>query len=620
MELAIPAVALGLLYVVSNQKSKNENFRNRSQLPNVDVPNRNYYNDQNVAYPGEYPVISETDQSSELSTTNRYDNGGGTYTDKFFNPQMAIENKQATKSQEYLSLTGDKVNASYFEHNNMVPFFGSNTRTRIIDENANEQLLDSYSGAGSQTIIKKEQSPLFAPNENQQWAYGAPNMSEFYQSRVNPSNRMANVKPFEEEHVAPGLGLGYTSSGAGGFNSGMMMRDAWLDKTADQLRVDNKPKATGLSLFGHEGPANSYVKTISNQQHMGIMEKHRPESAFALDTRSLDGTFSSGGAIDGSTDIGRLFTTGGASKGQPMRAIPVQRNVSRPEISQTYSGIAGSSNSAAYIPGEFMPSHNQQLGEVPLSVANANGRNYATDADYGIKSKMAYPNNRSANKQDSYFGMVSGSLGAAIAPLLDALRPSRKENILGTLRPYQNPSTTVPQSYIFNPADRPAATIRETTEHSINHLNVNANQSGGAYMVSDQQVAYTHRNETSDFSYVGNASAGERSRQMTSYEANYNQRNNDIKASTIDGYMVQGNMSLLNGDVNMRQVGRDNLLKSNRAVIGTMPNQTPDSNLMGRVAGNSNSLYQNINLDRNTPDITSMLQSNPYVVDYKRSL
>ena len=614
MELAIPGVALGLLYIVSSQKSKSENFRNRSQLPNVNVPNTNY--------PDEYPVTSpDTQQTSELSTNNRYDNGGGTYTDKYFNPNVAntLLGAGASNNPQFYSLTGEKVDGSYFQHNNMVPFFGSNNRSRLIDENANEGLLDNYSGAGSQTISKKEQSPLFAPNENQQWAYGAPNMSEFYQSRVNPSNRMANVKPFEEEHVAPGLGLGYTTGGAGGFNSGMMMRDAWLDKTADQLRVDNKPKATGLSLFGHEGPANSHIKSIATQEQMGIMEKNRPETSFALDTRSLDGAFAAGGAA-GSAEIGRLFTTGGAEKGPMMRAIPVERHVSRPEISQTYGGIAGASSSAAYIPGEYMPSHNQQLGEVPLMVANANGRNYATDADYGIKSKMAYPNNRSANKQDNYFGLVSGNLKAAIAPLLDVLRPSRKENVVGTLRPYQNPGTTVPQSYIFNPADRPAATIRETTAHSKNHLNVNANQLGGAYQNTEHKVAFTNRNETGDYYYAGNASAGEGNRQMTSYEANYNQRNNDIKASTIEGYMVQGNMNLMNGDINMRQVGRDNMMKNTRAVIGTMPYQSPEPTNMGRVAGNANGLYSNIQMDRNTPDITSMLQSNPYVVDYKKAL
>jgi len=609
MELAIPGVALGLLYIVSNQKAKSENFRNRNQLPNVDVPNRNY--------PEELPIVSsDSDQTSQLSTANRYDNGGGVYTDKYFNPNM---NKSASQSemddtaltgQQFYSLTGDKVNASYFEHNNMVPFFGSNLRTRINNENSYEGLMDSYTGSGSQTISKREQAPMFSPSGAQQWAHGAPNMSEFYQSRVNPSMRMANVKPFAEQQVAPGLGLGFTNEGAGGFNSGMMMRDSWLDKTADQLRVDNKPKATGLMLFGHEGPANSYVKTNATNEHMGIMEKHLPDQSFALDTRSPSDP----------RDIGRLFTTGGVEKGQTLRAIPVDRYVSRPETAVAYAGGAGYQNEASYIPGEYMPTHNQQLGAIPLAVANANGRNYATDADFEIKAKKAYPNNRTSNNQDQYFGMVSGSIGAAVAPLLDMLRPSRKENVLGTLRPYQNPSSTVPQSYIFNPADRPAPTIRETTEKSKNHLNVSSTHSHGAYQVTGHNPTHTNRTETDDFYYAGVASAGARTRQTVSYEAGYNQRNNELKSSTNIGYTPSGNMNLLNSDINMRQVSRDNMLLNERAVIGTMPYQSPDITNIGRAAGSSNNLYANINVDRNTPDITSMLKSNPYVVDYRSAL
>jgi hypothetical protein len=84
--------------------------------------------------------------------------------------------------------------------------------------------------------------------------------------------------------------------------------------------------------------------------------------------------------------------------------------------------------------------------------------------------------------------------------------------------------------------------------------------------------------------------------------------------------MVQGNMKLLNGDINMRQIDRDAMLKNERAVIGSMPNQIPDPINMGQPSGNSNKLYSNINMDRNTSDITKMLKSNPYVVDYKSAL
>jgi hypothetical protein len=204
-----------------------------------------------------------------------------------------------------------------------------------------------------------------------------------------------------------------------------------------------------------------------------------------------------------------------------------------------------------------------------------------------------------------------------VAPLLDILRPSRKENVIGTLRPYQNPSTTVPQSYIFNPADRPAPTIRETTENSKFHLNVNRNQNGGGYEVTEHQPSETTRQTTGDFYYAG--IAGSDKKQMKSYEAQYNQRNNDIKSATIDGRMVPGNMSLLNSDINMRQVSRDEYLKNSRVVVPKMPAQSIDVANMGQLQGQNN-LYQGIQMDRNSSDIYDVLKSNPYVVNYKNAL
>lgn len=598
MELAIPGIALGLMYIMKGQSNntseQEESFANQNALPNTDIPNRNY--------PDEYPIRNEElDQTSALSTVNQFENGGSVYTDKYFNANMVAKREQGTNEQtEFYSLTGEKVGGSYFSHNNMVPFFGAKMRTQGAGPNSNEGILDNYVGNGSQTISKKEQAPLFAPNDNQNWATGAPNMNDFYQSRVNNSMRMANTKPFEEQRVAPGLGLGYTNDGAHGFNSGMMARESWMPKTADEMRVATNQKSSGHVLLGHEGPAYSSIKNIATQEQMGVMEKNRPDQSFELGQD-------------------RWFTTTGAVKGEMLHSMPIDRHVTRPETAVSYSGAAGSQNSATYVPGEYMPSHNVELGAVPIAGANANGRNHATDADYGIKSKKAYPNNRTSNTQNGYFGMVGSSIGAVVAPLLDALRPSRKQNVIGNLRPYQNPGTTVPSSYIFNPADRPSTTIRETTENSKNHLNVNANQFGGAYKMVQPQAYETNREDTS-IEYMGGAGAGDGTRQMTSYESGYNQRNNDIKSSTIDGYMVKGNMNMLNSNVNMREKTRDDSLRNTRAVAGTMPYQSPDVGNMGRLAGGANSLYANINVDRNTPDIMDTLKQNPYVVNYKNAL
>ena len=614
MEVAIPGIALGLMYLVNKQSNNNEeNFANRSNLPNVDIPNKNY--------PDEFPVESAVDdRTSALSNVNKIEQNG-VYTDKFFDANMETNKYgkgevNTNEQPEFFSLTGEKVNTSYYKHNNMVPYFGAKSSSGGASANSYESVLDNYTGSGSQHNNKKESAPLFTPSDNTDLANGAPNMNDFYQSRVNPSSRMANVKPFKTESVAPGLGLGYTNDGSDGFNSGMMSRDSWLPKTADDLRVTSNPKSSGHVLLGREGPAYSGAGAGSGNaptaQQMGKWEQHKPDTAFELDKRSMNGK-------NDRNDIGRLFTTTGASKGQMLHAIPVQRDVNRATTSASYTGAAGSNNPNTYVEGEYMPSHNVHLGPVPIGVANAQGQYNPTESDYGIKSKKAYPNNRTQNKQESYFGAVRNGIGAAVAPLLDVLRPSRKENAVGSLRPYQNPGTSVPQSYIFNPADRPNTTIRETTEISKNHLNVDANQNGGAYYVTDHQAYDTNRQDTT-VSYTGASGATAGTRKMKSFNAEYNQRNNDIKSSTIDGRLTKGNIKLNSSNINMQQNNRDELMKNSRPISGNMPYRSPEISTMGQLAGTDNSLYSQINSDRNNPDIMSSLKKNPYVVDYKNAL
>ena len=610
MEIALPLVAMSGLYLINNQSKKKtsvnnyESFTNKTkELPNTNIPNRNY--------PEEYPIKSvDTDRTTSLSVNNKFDSPS-VYTDKYFNPTNTpsgpipagtpIKDISASGvSNQYYSLAGEKVDSTYFQHNNMVPFFGSNLRTIHSDSNSKESILDNMNGTGSQLFSKKEQSPLFSPHDNLQWAHGAPNVSDFYQSRVNPSTRMANVKPFAEQRVAPGLGLGYTTEGAGGFNSGMAVREQWLDKSVDELRVANKPKSSEHMLIGHEGPAMSKTPVVSTYDAIGQFDKNRPDRYFEMGTE-------------------RLFTTTGAVKGQTLHSIPIEREQARSNTTTSYAGGASSNTKSTYVTGEYMPSTNIELGEVPFAVANANGRNYATDGDYGIQSKKTYPNNRTHNQQGDYFGAMGGAIGAVVAPLLDALRPSRRENTIGNLRPYQNAKSSVSQSYIFNPSDRPNTTIRETTENSKFHLNVNANQRGGAYEVTEHQAISNSRQTTGDFYYAGVAGAGDRSRQPRPYDAEYNQRNNDVKSSTIQGYMVQGNMNLLNTNMNVKQNTKDEYLKNTRAVNPSMSSQIPDINTFGQLQG-TNNLYSNIQLDRNSPDILDNLKGNPYALSVTKGL
>lgn len=590
MEAIVPLFALGSLYLVNEKQKqkKDEGFSGQQQLPNVDVPDKNY-NMENV-------LSNETEKTTKLSTVNKYNGASGAYTDKYFDNNQSII--QPHDGAKYKSLSGENVDSSYFKHNNMVPFFGGTLRNMVLDENTNESILDSHTGAGSQNITKKEQAPLFEPSDNYQLAYGSQNQNDFFQSRVNPSQRAANVNPFKQESVAPGLGMGYGTEGGDGFNSGMMNREAWAPKTVDSLRTENNPKPGGHSLIGREGPAVSHIKKIGRE---GKFEKNRPDRHF-----------------ENTAD--RWFTTGGLEKGATSRSEQIDRFTNRKEIGRQYEGAAGYYNSGEYIKGEYQDPKTIELGARPLGTAHAPAKNSPTESDYGYKAKRAYPNNRSVNNETNYFGALGHSVGAAVAPILDVLRPSRKENAIGTLRPYQNAKTAVSQTYMYDPNQKAAMTHRETTGKSKLHMNVNRNQRGGAYEVTEHQGVENARMETGDFYYAGNAGAGDRTRAMKSYEAELNQRNNDIKSSTIQGRLVPGNMKLLNHNVNVQQSERDTMLKNERPVMGMKPYQGPSSSNMGISSVDTQANYSGMGMERNDASIINALKSNPYAVDHTKYL
>jgi hypothetical protein len=437
---------------------------------------------------------------------------------------------------------------------------------------------------------------LYSPQDNYQWAHGAPNQTDFFKSRVNPSLKQSNVKPFAEEYVGPGVGVGYGSSGVGGYNSGLMARDMCLDRGVDELRTLNNPKAGGIGLYGHEGPA---ISSVTQRGILGNVEKNRVDTTYEMGSD-------------------RWFTTTGAGSAPTCRSIDIMKDGSRQETTASYSGGAGSSSDATYVEGEYMPSKNIDLGHVPIGPAHRNNAFGANEGDFGNKSRMVYQNNRSVNEQGTYYGAFGGAIGAVIAPLLDALRPSRKENTIGTLRPYQNAGTTVSNSYVFNPSDKLPTTIKETTEDGNGHLFIDRNKTATGYLVTGNQPIVNNRMTQDDFYYAGGGSAGAGARQPRTYDAEYNQRNNDLKSSTLTSYTPSGNMKLFSNDTNMSAKPKDHLLAKQRDNAPTMPFISPSVHVMGKqtTGSQSESFNSNIQLDRTNPDMLSQLKGNPFAVSH----
>ena len=605
MAVAIPLIALGSLFVISNyNKNSDDNddeIEGFTTSENSIYPNNNTENNFNKATHhtniniSDFPIPSD---SVNKENVNKYTNPNQ-ITDKYFkqyensvydtvknnNPSGSVGNN----TQKQMSLTGNPIDENDFRHNNMTPYFGAKIKGATVSTDQSESRLDNMQGGGSQHNRKIEQAPLFKPSTGMQFTNGTPNTSDFVQSRMNSSLKQSNVKPFYSEQVAPGLGKGYNGEGGVGFNSGMEVRDKWLPKNVDELRVKNNPKVT-FDLNGHQGPANSYIKESGNINTQGKVEQHKSDTYYTLGKD-------------------RWINTTGIQKAPSARSNEIVPDTNRLTSSEYY-GTQGShgGGGASYTKGVYKTPNRVVLKPNDITNATAKGYGVISDNDYGIKGYKPLPNNRSTTSHSENVGGVNGMMGAVIAPLLDILRPSRKENVIGNLRPVGNAGSTVSKTPVWNPGDKTRTTNREMSENLADGKYLNIGRQGAdGYIVSEHQPVNVQR-DTTNIHHIGNAGPNSLSGE-TSYESAYRQRNNVNK--TYENRANQGGTQIFNQNDVISIHKKDTDRNNNRMwAPGLGKNTIPSKETYGKL--NTSSYDSNINNERNKPDLLNAFKENPY--------
>jgi hypothetical protein len=535
MELAIPLVALGGLYLISNQK---EGFRPSIQRGEI--------------------LKSESSKAHATS-------------DRFYNVQSN------PSSASYTDLAGRTVNTEYMT-GNMVPMLGTQKSIGQQIRDQSEHVMDAYTGSQTFHMNKTEVAPLFKPQENVQWANGAPSSTEFYQSRVNPGLRVHNVKPFEETYVAPGLNHGYTNQGSGGFNSGMEARSTWIPKTVDELRSLTNQKATSFGLENHQGPAQTLVKNLGFE---GKMEKHLPDKFYI------------------NTGTERMLTTTGVEIGATRRAIQPDPTIHRATTTQSYSGVAGNSGVEKQPQhGLYRLDHRQQLGSETFTPAGSSvtQNNLSTMT----KSIMVNPTNRAVTNTDT-MGGIKGLVSAITAPITDILRPSRKE--LSQLNRLGNGGSTVPNLPSMETV--PSKTIRDGTSYSpYERGNRPYNPiTDGGYQVNQHQPVENQRDTTS-ISYMG--IGGSTMPKPVSYEDSYNAT--IMSNRSTEGRTAGGNITTFQPYVN--SVSSSTKIEHVSSYIGNAKSMISVPPTMKSDPLRTPQYYAEP--DRNTPDMLTQFKQNPY--------
>jgi len=583
MEVGIVLVGLGAMYILSNQGQqkhnsdikhyKKEGFsgNHRTQLANPPVNN--------------YPV----EQKGDVKRSTLYYSGANNDTEiPQTNMDIGSNLTESTEVGKFQSLTGENVRPGDIKHNNMQPFFGSSITQST---KGYEGLLDNYTGAGSQNIEKKAQAPMFKPQKDMQWQNGMPSTTDYIQERMRSvvTSKMNNTKPWDSVQVGPGLNKGFSKEGSGGFNSSLEARDRWQPKTVDQLRVKNNPK---LSFKGQVLGA----KGIGERGSIGDMEKNRPDTFYI---QSADRW---------------LTTTGAGGEKQTSRAENILRDVNRiNQVKEHFGGGGAGEEQATYQPGAYQPSTRPQLAPPIKHISNAtvkNGWEASSDSDYGKSGYNSLANARSlTGNNDRLGGAFHATLTALTTPIMDVLRPTRKQNVIGNARGAGNVKSGVTEkNVIWNPNDRPVTTIKEQTE------NTHSNKPGGwaidgGHTTNPHQPVYGQR-DTTTCPFVGNPSATESTGAgYPTYNSAYaaNQNLNKEQISKVNRYNI-GNHNILNNEMNITTFS--NKTSAPDIMRPNMPKSSSGMSVLGKYSNrNGREISQCV---RQSGDLLTAFNNNPY--------
>ena len=373
--------------------------------------------------------------------------------------------KYEPKNNKFIKskLTGGNIPISKFTHSSTVakdgnteddtmsnwalPYFGGRA-TQSMKVESFQNKLETFTGTSQFNFHKKETKPLFVPNKNVSFVNGTPVYNDDVKNRFVQSNYRNTELPFEQQKVGRGVGQNYGNKGVGGFHQ-FEIQDIAKPKSVDELRILSNPKTTykqpvltGSGISGRT--ANSDVK------------KYRPDKFYT-------------------NSPSRYFKTTGAVIKEKAPEQFILKSTGRSISKQLVGAAAPASNIKPYKTPNFKRSTRNNYvttGVRNLHVSGAWVENGEL-SDYGKKAIKLGPNERDTTQNKPQTLNLVDSVKAIVAPLLDKMKKTRKENIIGNPNAEGYLAVNVPNKQtVYDPNDIARTTIKETTLHETGDQNV----------------------------------------------------------------------------------------------------------------------------------------------------
>lgn len=184
--------------------------------------------------------------------------------------------------------------------------------------------------------------------------------------------------------------------------------------------------------------------------------------------------------------------TTGAYVREKQRPLVVLKHTQRMK-SRMVQGHAASQDAKA---GTARPiiqgSKRQQLSDTGLR--NASDVNATKHGDYGVDGYYAGPTERMITGVRNYLGPIGETVSAVVTPIMDAIRPTKKEDFVVNSRP-EGQVGVREKGRVWDPTDVARTTMKELTiDHKRPEGNISVREKGRVWDPND--VARTTTKET----------------------------------------------------------------------------------------------------------------------------
>jgi len=488
-------------------------------------------------------------------------------------------------------LTGTTIEKN---HNNLVPFFGSNMKQNV-EAFTNTTRLDLYTGNTSTYIHKKEVVERFEPQPEN--IYGAPTFTTTIETdRFIPSLYRQNEKPFEDEKIFA-------------LRSGIYENDIRPEyKTVNELRPGNKPK------LSYESRIQGCPQVSSVRGILGEVEKRGPEKFY--ETKEDSHWFKGPGSFTGIT--------------------------SRDNYETNFKDTSRQVQHTEYVGGAQQMSHNKPMQNVRIDnsdelfdsiIQPAKRQNFENDYvrniggykevhDYGKANILTYETERDSTGEKSYtLNANRGEFGHTNQYIDDAKSTIRQTTIDCDNRGYiassfNNGKTEINEEGVID--YNPRTTQKETLVNNkyIGHAN---KDEGYGYVVTEHDAKTTMR-QTTHQSYIGGSNSKDKEQTSQTQYNNAMIRNRQEKmllgerASGPQQFKtVSGKDSV--GNVQLKEYMKLKEQRDNRDLMNGFDSSVfSGKNNIGMVIKHKSN-YRQLDDRCNAIDIKKQLSDNPFYIN-----